>query len=213
MFNHFLSQISDFKIFSQEINKKFILLFEFFFINAVSETVQLAAMPEDQTLEESKETTGKQIFHKLLRELLQNVYSFNKQTDLPIEHRKSSTETAAVTLQQYGGDVVHSPIQQSVNVNLPEELERRIDSKTHVLERMNVLLKQLQNDLLLSNDVNQSTQSLRPSSQFQVRLISRISCYKSKLFLDPLCSVISQPTPSLFNPLLVVALTLSVSLS
>ncbi len=104
---------------------KAIFIFSIFlFINAASELVDDQSSTTDQhhSLEDSKETIVKQVFHKLLREILKNVFPLNKQTDVPTVHPKSSTETASKTSQQIERDTVYGSIQQSINEHLPRQL-------------------------------------------------------------------------------------------
>jgi hypothetical protein len=104
-----------------------------------------------------------------VQEIEKNMFYFDKQTNLPIEHLKSSTEAASITSQQHECDTAHSSTKQNVNIHLPEQLEQEIDSRMYILKRMNALLAQLQNGLSLHDDMTKWSQNIQPSSQFQVR--------------------------------------------
>jgi hypothetical protein len=171
LFHYQISQISNSKTFPVEINKNLNLIFKFFFINVASDVIddKLLTMYQYRSLENSEETIVKQMFQKLLHKILKNVFYFNKQTNLPIEHRKSCPKTVLITPQQHKCDTVHSSTKQNVYIHLPEQLEQEIDSRMYILKRMNALLVQLQNGLSLHDDMTKWSQNIKPSSQFQVR--------------------------------------------
>jgi hypothetical protein len=128
--------------------------------------------------------------------ILENAFYFSEKVVTSIEQSIAKT-TTDLKMVFKSADAVSSLLWKKIKKYLFHERPTKTVSKTHILERMNILLKQLYDDQSLSGESTKYSQSSRSSSQFQVRLLVQFiidHIVNSKLYFDVLFRVTYQCT-------------------